>query len=178
MRTVIDTAREPFLILDEDLRVLAGNSCFFRTFQVSEKETEGVLVYDLGNGQWDIPRLRKLLEEIVPQNSFFKDFEVNHDFERLGRKMMLLNARRIFKEGGEGEAMILLAMEDVTDRRLVSEKLAAYAQKIEAQLGSRMEDLATQVKELSDLKEIIVERDNELLELKKELKELKNRLLK
>jgi PAS domain-containing protein len=168
IRTVIDTAREPFLILDQDLRVVAGNSCFFRTFQVSEKETEGILVYDLGNGQWNIPRLRKLLEDIVPQNTFFRDFEVDHEFPQLGRKIIILNARRIYKEEEEDKknTLILLAMEDVTDHRLVAEKLAAYSQRIEERIGS----------ELTELKKILKERDAELTELKKEIQELKKKL--
>src|SRR3989338_1691885 len=90
IRTVIDTAREPFLILDSKLRVLSGNRTFYRFFRVTRKDTEGTLVYKLGDGQWDIPALRKLLEKILPKNTFFTDYQVDHVFPGIGRKMMLL----------------------------------------------------------------------------------------
>lgn len=181
IRTVIDTAREPFLILDRDLRVVAVNSCFLRTFEVSDKNTEGQLVYDLGNGQWNIPRLKNLLEDILPKDTFFKDFEVDHEFPRLGRRIMVLNARKIFSTTEPHTTppfppLILLAMEDVTERRLVSEKLAEYAQKIETQIGSKMQDLTTRVDELDTLHKIIADRDLLLEKLKAEIVELKKKI--
>lgn len=183
IRTVIDTAREPFLILDRDLRIIAVNSCFLRTFEVSDKNTEGRLVYDLGNGQWNIPRLRNLLEDILPKDTFFRDFEVDHEFPNLGRRIMILNARTIFPTSKEEPyttppypPLILLAMEDVTERRLVSEKLAEYAQKIEDQLGSKMQDLTTRVDELAKLHEIIERKDKMMLELRDEIMELKKKI--
>jgi PAS domain-containing protein len=89
---IIDSLREALLVLDWDLRVKHANKPFYDTFQVNPAETEGLLVYDLGNGQWDIPRLRTLLEEILPQQQRFDDFEVVHDFDVIGRRIMLLNA--------------------------------------------------------------------------------------
>jgi chemotaxis protein methyltransferase CheR len=181
IRTVIDTAREPFLILDRDLRIIAVNSCFLRTFEVSDKNTEGRLVYDLGNGQWNIPKLKSLLEDILPKDTFFKDFEVDHEFPGLGRRIMILNARKIFSVEEPHTTppmppLILLAMEDVTDRRLVSEKLAEYAQKIENQIGSKMQNLTTRVDELANLHKIITDRDLLLEELKAEIVELKKKI--
>jgi chemotaxis protein methyltransferase CheR len=181
IRTVVDTAREPFLILDRDLRIIAVNSCFLRTFAVSDKNTEGRLVYDLGDGQWNIPKLRNLLENILPKDTFFKDFEVDHDFPGLGRRIMILNARKIFSNVEPHitpplPPLILLAMEDVTDRRLVSEKLAEYAQKIEASIGSKMDNLTTRVDELAILHKIISDRDSLLEELQKEIEELKKKI--
>ncbi len=183
VRTVVDTAREPFLILDINLRIIAVNSCFLRTFEVSDKNTEGRLIYDLGNGQWNIPRLRNLLEDILPKDTFFKDFEVDHDFPTLGRRIMILNARKIFSTTEPHTAtpfppLILLAFEDVTDRRLVSEKLAEYAQKIEANIGSKMQDLTTRVDELATLHKIIADRDTLLEDLRKEIIELKKKIPK
>jgi hypothetical protein len=84
-------------------------------FQATPQETEGRFLYDLGNGQWNIPRLRVLLEEILPRDSIFDDFEVEHEFPRIGRKRMLLNARRIVRKDNNLEA-ILLAIEDLTER--------------------------------------------------------------
>src|SRR5918911_2676565 len=114
--SIIDTMRDPLLVLDARLRVVRASREFYRTFAVSPEETEGRLVYELGNRQWDIPRLRILLEEILPQNTTFRDFEVVHTFEHIGRKVMLLNARRLCGGPGERE-MILLAIEDATARR-------------------------------------------------------------
>lgn len=113
---IIETLREPFLVLDKDLRVVTANRSFYQNFHVPPEETQGRFIYDLGNRQWDIPRLRTLLEEVLPQNHAFEGFEVEHDFLTLGRKVMLLNARRIRKPGNHSE-LILLAIEDITDRK-------------------------------------------------------------
>jgi transcriptional regulator with GAF, ATPase, and Fis domain len=112
---VLGSVREPLLLLDSDLKVLRANLSFYRIFKVNPKETEGSIIYDLGNRQWDIPKLRELLEDILPRNSSFHDFEVEHHFESIGRKVMYLNARRIYEESKQTQ-MILLAIEDVTER--------------------------------------------------------------
>src|SRR5687767_1139815 len=119
---IVDTVREPLLILDTTLRVESGNRAFYRTFKVSPEETENRLIYELGNGQWDIPALRTLLEDIVPKSSVFNDFELEHDFPTLGRRVMLLNARKL-QAGHHGE-LLVLAMEDVTERRRAEEEVA------------------------------------------------------
>jgi hypothetical protein len=117
IKTVVDVVREPILILDQHFKVLAANESFYKTFLVELKETEGKIVYELGNGQWNIPSLRKLLEDILPQNTFFKGFEVVHDFPFIGQKVMILNARQIFFTPNESKEsfppIILLAIEDV-----------------------------------------------------------------
>jgi PAS domain S-box-containing protein len=113
---VIATLREPFVVLDRSLRIRKANRAFYRTFHVSREETEGRFVYDLGNRQWDIPRLRTLLEDVLPQNHSFQDFDVEHDFPTVGRKVMLLNARRFVAVDGQPE-LILLAIEDITERK-------------------------------------------------------------
>jgi signal transduction histidine kinase/CheY-like chemotaxis protein len=119
---IVDTVREPLLILDKTLRVQSGNRAFYHTFKVSAEETENRLIYELGNGQWDIPALRTLLEDIVPKSSVFNDFELEHDFPALGRRVMLLNARKL-QAGHHGE-LLVLAMEDVTERRRAEEEVA------------------------------------------------------
>ena len=113
---IVATLREPFLVLDGSLRVLTANASFYRAFHVSGEETVGRFLYDLGNGQWDIPALRTLLEEAIPEEIAVHDFEVEHDFPAIGRRSMLLNARR-FPPEGEHPNLILLAIEDVTERR-------------------------------------------------------------
>jgi signal transduction histidine kinase len=113
---IIATVREPFVVLDKELRIITANRSFYRTFQVNPEETEKRLIYDLGNRQWDIPRLRELLEDVLPMNTSFEDFEVEHDFKFIGRKTMMLNARKIYRALNHVE-MILLAIEDITARK-------------------------------------------------------------
>ncbi|MDD5068591.1 MAG: hypothetical protein PHS53_04300 [Candidatus Pacebacteria bacterium] len=135
IKTVVDIMHEPFLILDKNLCVMAANESFYRTFQVEARDTEKKLVYELGNGQWNIPALRKLLEEILPRNSFFKGFEVSHDFPLVGHKVMILNARRIYREGAQSKLfppIILLAMEDVSEMMLVAKRLSDHINDFEA----------------------------------------------
>ena len=120
-QNIVDTVREPLLILDATLRVRSANRAFYQTFHVSPAETEARLIYELGNGQWDIPDLRTLLEDIVPKSSVFDDFELDHTFPAIGRRVMLLNARRL-QAGHHGE-LLVLAMEDVTARKQAEEAL-------------------------------------------------------
>src|SRR5437763_2832666 len=119
---VVDTVREPLLILDSSLRVHSANRAFYQTFHVAPDETENRLIYELGNGQWDIPALRTLLEDIVPKSSVFNDFELEHNFPFIGRRVMLLNARRL-RQGSHRE-LLVLAMEDVTQRRRAEAEVA------------------------------------------------------
>src|SRR5579863_5985074 len=120
-QNIVDTVREPLLILDATLRVRSGNRAFYQTFEVSLEETEDRLIYELGNGQWDIPDLRTLLEDIVPKSSVFNDFQLEHTFPVIGRRVMLLNARKL-QAGHHGE-LLVLAMEDVTARKRAEEEL-------------------------------------------------------
>ena len=112
--TIVESAREPILVLDANLQVTAANPAFYRTFDVSSADTEGRLIYELGDGQWNIPKLRELLEEIIPQNSRVDDFEMSHEFPHIGSREMQLNARRV--ELQQGHPFILLAIEDVTEK--------------------------------------------------------------
>jgi len=114
--SIVDTVREPLLVLDQDLRVVSASRSFYEFFKVNPKETVGQLIYDLGNKQWDIPRLRELLETILPLKATFDDYEVEHDFAGIGRRTMLLNARRI-PNPPEKLKVILLAIEDITRRK-------------------------------------------------------------
>jgi two-component system CheB/CheR fusion protein len=119
---IVETVREPLVILNQNLQVMKANRTFYETFRASQEETEGHLIYDLGNGQWNIPKLRELLENILPAHSTFRDFEVTHDFEHVGRKVMLLNASEIFNPNAQART-ILLAIEDVSDRKQAEEAL-------------------------------------------------------
>ncbi len=113
---IINTVREPLLILDKDLRVVKASQSFFGYFKVIPEETIGTLIYDLGNRQWDIPKLKELLEKILPEKTTFDNYEVAHNFARIGDKVLLLNARQIERAFGK-EKIILLAIEDITDRK-------------------------------------------------------------
>ncbi|MFB3764300.1 MAG: CheR family methyltransferase [Methanotrichaceae archaeon] len=113
---IIRTIREPLLILGEDLRIISANPSFYKMFDVSPQETEGQLLYNLGNGQWDIPKFRELLEKVLPQNSKVENFQVDHKFPRIGYRRMLLNARRVALDEQQKQR-ILIAIEDVTDRK-------------------------------------------------------------
>ena len=119
---IVETVREPLVILNQNLQVIKANKTFYETFQASREETERRLIYDLGNGQWNIPKLRELLENVLPAHTTFRDFEVTHDFQRVGRKVMLLNASEIFNPSSQART-ILLAIEDVTDRKQAEEAL-------------------------------------------------------
>ena len=116
---ILDTIREPLLVLDPDLKVLAANRSFYKSFKVTPEETVGNLIYDLANRQWESQKLRILLEDIIPKANKFDDYEVEHVFPGQGHKIMLLNARRII----HGAQMILLAIEDITERRRLEGEL-------------------------------------------------------
>jgi PAS domain S-box-containing protein len=113
---IVDTVREPLIVLNGDLRVQTASRSFYQAFHVTPEGTRGRLIYDLGNNQWDIPALRQLLTEVVPKDKQFNDYEVEHDFPTIGKRHMLLNARRVYREGNHTE-LILLAFEDITARR-------------------------------------------------------------
>ncbi len=153
IRTVVDIMHEPILILDKELRVMAANDCFYQRFMVEPKDTEGKIVYDLGNGQWDIPALRKLLEDILPKHIHFKGFEVEHNFPNIGHKVMILNARQIyFTEDASTKIFpptIILAMEDVTDMMAVAESLADRTRQFETKVTERTTRLESQIHELT-----------------------------
>jgi light-regulated signal transduction histidine kinase (bacteriophytochrome) len=127
---VVRTIREPLLILDAGLRIRVANPAFCRAFRVEPRETEGRSLFDLGNGQWDITTLRKLLLEVLPQDSTVEDFEVEHDFPGIGRRCMLLNARRLEAES-DREELVLLAIRDVTEWRAMEQDLRRSNQELE-----------------------------------------------
>jgi PAS domain S-box-containing protein len=120
--SIVDAIREPLLVLDADLKIISANRHFYTTFNVTPSETLGCFIYALGNNQWDIPALRELLEDILPQKQALDDFEVAHDFPDIGHKVMLLNARQIDRKDID-TGMILLAIEDITERRRLEDIL-------------------------------------------------------
>ena len=141
--SIINTIREPLLALDQDLRVVSVSRSFYDFFKVKPEETMGQLIYDLGNKQWDIPKLRELLETILPLQATFDNYEVVHDFATIGRRTMLLNARQIQRAFGK-EQIILLAIEDITDRREIEIGLE--------KAHEELEELAAELKRAAQVK--------------------------
>jgi transcriptional regulator with GAF, ATPase, and Fis domain len=137
--SILGSVREPLVVLDSDLKVVIANHSFYQTFKVKPEETEGILIYDLGDRQWDIPRLRELLEDILPQNTTFNDFEVEHNFETIGLKIMHLNARRIYRESRQTQ-MILLSIEDVTEREFYKRHLEELVEQRTAEIRVAREE--------------------------------------
>ncbi len=142
-QAIIATVREPLVILDVDLRVVTANPSFYETFQTSRETTEGHSLFDIGNRQWNVPRLRTLLEEVLPRQSVVERFEVEHRFETIGSRTMLLNARRVLSADGQ-PALILLAIDDVTEAKRTEATRAALAHeqaaRTEAEAASRAKD--------------------------------------
>lgn len=165
-----DTAREPFLILDSELKVIGANESFYKNFQVKRKETEGELIFDLGNRQWDIPELKTLLKNILPEKKVFNDYEVSHEFPKIGLKVMLLNARQL-----DSTKQILLAIEDITLKKAIEIKLANYTKNLEKGVAEKTIELEARVDELKKLNKLMIGRELKMVELKEVITELKKR---
>lgn len=172
IQTVVDTVREPFLVLDENLVVISANRVFYSFFQVTPETTVGKRVYDLGTGQWSATKLRILLEDILPKNTFFEDFKVDHDFPRIGHRIMMLNARRIYRMH-EDRPIILLAMEDVTRQKQLEEQLKEYTKSLTREVAKRTAQLEFRVRELEKLNRAMLRREEKMAEFKAELEALK-----
>jgi two-component system, chemotaxis family, CheB/CheR fusion protein len=145
--SIVASMRSPLVVLDAGLQVKTASAAFYETFHVTRELTEGRLIYDLGNGQWNIPALRELLEDLLPMKEVIDDFEVRHPFEEIGPRVMLLNARRL-EQGRGKQQLIVLAIEDITTRRALEESLAARASELAAADRSKDEFLAMLAHEL------------------------------
>ena len=141
--SIINTIREPLIVLDQDLRVVSAGRSFYEFFRVKPEDTLGQLIYDLGNKQWNIPKLRELLETILPQKTTFDNYEVEHDFATIGKRIMLLNARQIQRAFGK-ERIILLAIEDITERRAIETGLE--------KANEELKNLAVELKRVAQVK--------------------------
>ena len=159
--SVINTVREPLISLDQDLRVVTVSRSFYEFFKVKPEETVGQLIYDLGNKQWDIPRLRELLETILPQKTTFDNYEVEHNFAAIGRRIMLLNARQIQRASGK-ERIILLAIEDITERREIENGLEKARKELEATKISEDESREYAESIINTVREPLIAMDQDL----------------
>lgn len=140
IQNIFDTVREPLVVLDSDLQVQTANLSFYKTFQANPEETEHRPLAQLGNGQWNIPGLQRHLKSVLANGSVFEDFEVDHVFQHIGRKVMLLNGRPIMQEGQDSD-LLLLAIEDVTVRKQAEEALKLFTAKLE-QSNRELQDFA------------------------------------
>lgn len=173
--SIVETIREPLVVLDSTLQILTANHCFYSTFKVSPKETIGHFIYDIGNRQWDIPQLRVLIDEILTKNTAITDYEVEHDFPGIGHKTILFSARQIFRKG-VGSRILLLAMEDITDRKQLAGELQKAHDKLESAVQKRTKELTSANLQLT---EEIAERkkaERSLQDTYAEINRLKDRL--
>jgi len=149
-QAIVDTIREPLLVLDKDLRVVAASRSFFLTFGMNRQDVHGRPIYALGNGQWDIPELRLLLERILPQHTVMDGYEVEQEFSVIGRRNMVLNARTVFYEKND-QALILLAIEDVTLRRTAERGLAELLEQKETLLQEMQHRVANSLQIIASI---------------------------
>ncbi|MBU1569955.1 MAG: sigma 54-interacting transcriptional regulator [Proteobacteria bacterium] len=170
---ILDSIREPLVVLDSDLKVVKANHSFYKTFDIKPDKAEGILIYDLGNRQWNIPKLRELLENILPESTEFNDFVVEHNFETIGQKIMHLNARQIYAKSNRTR-LILLAIEDVTNREYYKRDLEELVKKRTAELIVAMEEAEkrkqTAETALSEIKKLKDQLEAERAYLQEEIK--------
>jgi len=149
-QAIVDTIRQPLLVLDKDLRVVAASRSFFLTFKMNRQDVQGRPIYALGDGQWDIPQLRLLLERILPQHAVMDGYEVERDFSVIGRRTMVLNARTVFYEKHD-QALILLAIEDITERRTAERSLAELLEQKETLLREMQHRVASSLQIIASI---------------------------
>ena len=149
-QAIVDTIREPLLVLDQDLRVVTANRAFYQAFRMNCQDIHGRPIYGLGDGQWDIPELRLLLEGVAPQHAAMEAYEVERDFPIIGRRAMLLNARELFFQKNSRK-LILLTIEDVTDRRAAEREIADLLQQKETLLQEMQHRVANSLQIIASI---------------------------
>ena len=160
-QSIVDTVREPMLVLDGTLHIRTASRAFYGMFEVSREDTEGQFIHDLGNGQWNIPALRILLEGVMKDGKDFRDFEVTHDFPQLGRRVMLINARKLWTEESD-LLLVLMAIEDVTERKRIHEELVRSNEDLQRFAYVAAHDLRTPLHSALNLSQLLagVQRKN------------------
>ena len=149
-QAIVDTIREPLLVLDREMRVVAASRSFYTTFKMDRQEVQGRPIYALGGGQWDIQQLPLLLEKILPLHSVMEAYEVEQDFSEIGRRTMLLNAREVFNQRS-AHTLILLAIEDVTERRAAERAAADLLQQKEILLQEMQHRVANSLQIIASI---------------------------
>lgn len=138
---IVSTVRESLIVLSPDLSIVSANRAFFETFRVAREETVGRLIYEVGNHQWDIPRLRELLEEVLPRDARFENLDVEHEFPSIGQRIMSLSARRIYDKQENAVQLILLAIDDITEPKKAEQALHKLTQELETRVAERTAEL-------------------------------------
>ena len=149
-QAIVDTVREPLLVLDKELRVVAASRSFYLTFRVNREETHGQLLYSLGDRQWDIPALRTLLGKIVPEHAVLEDYQVEQKFPNIGHRTMLLNARKVFYEDNS-HTTVLLAIEDITERKAAERELQELLRQKELLLDEMQHRIANSLQIIASI---------------------------
>lgn len=163
-QSILDTVREPMLVLDSTLHVRTASRAFCSAFGVAHEETEGQFIYNLGNGQWNVPALRLLLEGVLNDGQDFRDFKVIHDFPQLGPRVMLINARKLWTEEDDS-ALVLMAIEDVTERKRIHEELVSSNEAMQRFAYTAAHDLRTPLNAALNLTQILATRVEQKLDL-------------
>lgn len=171
VETLVEVSRESFLILDADLRVISANATFYQNFKLSPAQTKDKFFDALGDGQWRIAGLKNLLEKILPERKIISDYEITYFFPTLGQKILLINARQI-----DEAPLIILTIDDITAKRNFEQATANYAQALEIKVAERTEELTKQIKELETLNRIMIDRELKMMELKKQIEDLKKKI--
>lgn len=148
-RAIIDTIHEPLIVLDEDLRIIVASLSFYQKFDLTHENTVDTLFYDLGNGQWDIPALRTLLEKVIPEHTAVSEYEVEHNFPILGFRTMLINAREIRYENGRKK--MLLSIFDITEQRALEEEKERLLQQKEILLKEMSHRIANSLQLIASI---------------------------
>lgn len=178
-QNIVETVKQPLIIIDGKLRVISANKSFYQKFRVNPEKTEGQFIYDLGNGQWDIPELRRLLKEIITKKDTLENYEIEHKFETIGRKIMLLNARRIPPTPARAR-IILLSIEDITEhKKTEKETISIFEKKVEErtkQLDIANHLLQEKISELEIFNKAAINRELKMVELEKENEELRKKI--
>ena len=149
-QAIVDTIRDPLLVLDQNLRVVTANRAFYQTFKLNRQDIHGRPIYGLGDGQWDIPELRLLLEDVGPRHAAMEAYEVEWDFPIIGRRTMLLNAREVFNQR-DTQKLILLAIEDITDRRTAERQTTELLQQKETLLQEMQHRVANSLQIIASI---------------------------
>jgi PAS domain S-box-containing protein len=159
-QSIVDTVREPMLVLDGTLHIRTASRTFFDVFGVSREDIEGHFIYDVGNGQWNIPALRTLLEGVVQDGKEFQDFEVTHDFPQLGRRVMLINARKLWTKENHA-LLVFMAIEDVTERKRIHEELVRSNEDLQRFAYVAAHDLRSPLHSALNLSRLLAKRTEE-----------------
>lgn len=164
VQSILDTVREPMLVLDSELLIRTASRAFYRTFELSREDTEGQFIYDLGNGQWNIPALRVLLEGVMREGKEFRDFEMEHDFPQLGHRVMLVNARKVWVREADSE-LGLMAIEDVTERKRLHDELVSSNEELQRFVYTAAHDLRSPLHSAMNLTQLLVRRAEKKLDV-------------